>query len=167
MKRNMKETMDRLEIDEGARDLIKQMWRHGYKTSFSCEGERNFLGMKTGAYVEYEKGTGDGWFEKNAKEYGLKYDETIQFPPVGPRGKPYRVFRGRYIHSPNKIKSLEKSFSLLIFIIGLGASLIFLSPNLTSNTIANLTKQTSNLIGGVLFVTGIISGLVWFKKRER
>ena len=77
MKKNMKRVMDKLEIDSGARDLVRQLWKHGYKVKFSCEGHRNTFGIKNGAYIHYEKGTGDGWFEENARQYGFRKAETV------------------------------------------------------------------------------------------
>ena len=56
--------MDRLGIDSGIRELIGELWDHGYETSDSCEGHGNE------AYVLI-KGSGDGWFENNSQSYGL------------------------------------------------------------------------------------------------
>ena len=54
--------------------------------------------------------------------------------------------------------------SLIIFTSSIIIGLIFLSPALTGNTIANLTAQTSNIIAGVLFIIGIVACYFWFKK---
>lgn len=59
--------MDKLKIDKGIRPLIEQLWRHGYRTRFSCDGHRE----KEEVYVQFEE-SGDGWFEKNASKYGLR-----------------------------------------------------------------------------------------------
>ena len=61
-------TMDRLEIDEGIRGLVRQLWKHCYKTTDSCEGH----GSK--AYIMFTGG--DAWFEENAQKYGLSKVET-------------------------------------------------------------------------------------------
>jgi hypothetical protein len=63
MKRNMLAAMERLRIDEGIRDLMRQLWKHCYRTTDSCEGH----GQK--AYILFSGG--DGWFEDNAQKYGL------------------------------------------------------------------------------------------------
>ncbi len=55
--------MDRLGVDEGIRDLVRQLWKHCYKTTDSCEGRNSE------AYILLAGG--DGWFEKNAQNYGL------------------------------------------------------------------------------------------------
>lgn len=74
MKSNMKKAMDRMKIDEGARHLIRQMWKHGYKTKFSCSGHYCEKRIDVHEpYIVFSAGTGDGWFEKNAAEFGLHY----------------------------------------------------------------------------------------------
>ena len=64
MKRNMLTTMDKLEIDEGVRKLIRQLWKHCYKTTNSCDGHGSQ------AYIMFTGG--DGWFEDKALQYGLE-----------------------------------------------------------------------------------------------
>ena len=59
--------MDEMNIDDGLRTLISQMLKHGYDTWFSCEGHEN-----SEPYISFRKGTGDGFFEKEAPKYGLK-----------------------------------------------------------------------------------------------
>jgi len=56
-------TMDELRIDEGLRGLIGQLWEHGYKTVYSCAHDSE-------AYIMFFD-KGDGWFEENAKKFGL------------------------------------------------------------------------------------------------
>ncbi|MDP2628476.1 MAG: hypothetical protein Q8P15_01105 [Nanoarchaeota archaeon] len=63
MKNNQIKAMERLSIDSGMRTLIGNMWKHGYRTLNSCEGE------SSEAYVMFNGG--DGWFEENASKYGL------------------------------------------------------------------------------------------------
>lgn len=70
MKKNMAKTMERLEIDEGMKGLVRQMWKHCYRTSNSCEGDNN----EGYAYVIFSEG--DGWFENNAYIYGLNKKEN-------------------------------------------------------------------------------------------
>jgi hypothetical protein len=62
MKGNLVRAMDRLKIDEGIRPLIRQLWKHGYKTNYSCQGESSAdnLGQSTAAYISILNGTGDG-----------------------------------------------------------------------------------------------------------
>jgi hypothetical protein len=68
MKKNVIRTMDDLGIDQGIRGLVGQLWKHNYKTKFSCSGH-NIPGESE--IILFDK-TGDGWFEKNADKYGLK-----------------------------------------------------------------------------------------------
>lgn len=78
MKRNMLRTMDRLRIDENIRGLIRQMWKHCYRTQYSCQGGGNrFNTHNTLAYMIFKKNRGDGWFEENAEKYGLKKIEKL------------------------------------------------------------------------------------------
>lgn len=63
--------MENLKIDENARGLIKQLWKHNYKTIFSCSGHNTPGIPPQNAYLVYWENTGDGWFEKNAEKYGL------------------------------------------------------------------------------------------------
>jgi|SRR3989338_1042295 len=64
MKRNMLATMDKLEIDGRIRDLVRQLWKHCYRTTNSCEGH------SSQGYIMFIGG--DGWFEERAPQYGLK-----------------------------------------------------------------------------------------------
>jgi len=62
-------------------------------------------------------------------------------------------------------KDLEKKLTSIIGISALTLSLIFLSPNLTGNAIANLTTKTSSIIGASLFIVGLVGSYFWFKKK--
>ncbi len=62
-------TMDALKIDGGIRELVGQLWEHGYKTTHSCGGHKS-----KEAYIIVT--LGDGWFEKHAHEYGLRKVEN-------------------------------------------------------------------------------------------
>ena len=61
--------------------------------------------------------------------------------------------------------SLESKVAASIISLLFLASIFFSSSSLTGNAIANLTNQTSSLIGGVLFIVGIVGGWMWFKRR--
>lgn len=65
MKKNMLRAMNRLKIDNGIRDLIRQLWKHCYRTKHSCEGHYGK------AYITFKE-SGDGWFERNASRWGLE-----------------------------------------------------------------------------------------------
>lgn len=53
---------------------------------------------------------------------------------------------------------------LIIPISSIILGLVLLAPNLTGNTIATLTTQTTNIIAGALIIIGIIACCFWFKK---
>ena len=50
---------------------------------------------------------------------------------------------------------------------GLIAGLFFLSSNITGKVIGNLTNSTSNIIGAVLLVVGLVGGFFWFNERKK
>lgn len=81
----------------------------------------------------------------------------------GDRAEELRSVTGR---GPGLIKKILQGprVSLIIPISSIILGLFFLSPNLTGNTIANLTNQTTNIIAGALFVIGIIACYFLIKK---
>lgn len=62
-------------------------------------------------------------------------------------------------------KGLEKKVVASIAMIFLATSISFSSSNLTAFTIASLTQKTSNIIGKILFVFGLIGALYYFRKK--
>ncbi len=53
-------------------------------------------------------------------------------------------------------------------ILGFVLGIFFLSPSITGNVIANLSQTTSNSIGFVLLLIGLISGILfYFRKNSR
>ncbi len=65
-----------------------------------------------------------------------------------------KVLRGKW-------HGLERIASIIVLITGL----FFLSSNLTGNVIGNMTNSTSNWIGGVLFILGLVGALFYFKNK--
>lgn len=92
-----------------------------------------------------------------AKKFNLQY----RFIPAKRYGFDY--FKGLGFVKENK---LEDKVTGIISLAGFGLSLIFLSLNITGNVVANLTQNSSNWIGGILFVVGIIAGFFWLRKRK-
>jgi len=80
------------------------------------------------------------------------------------RAEELRSITGR---GPGLIKMILSGprVSLIISISSIILGLFFLSPNLTGNTIANLTNQTTNIIAGILFVIGITASYFLIKNR--
>ena len=64
----------------------------------------------------------------------------------------------------NRTKGGIESTLGIISIILIFGSLFFLSSNLTGYTIANLSKIYFNSIGTILFITGLIIALFYFKR---
>jgi hypothetical protein len=63
---------------------------------------------------------------------------------------------------------LEDHFDYWASILTIGGftlALLFFSPTLTGNAIANLTTKTSSIIGAGLFVVGIVGSYFYFKKK--
>ena len=52
-------------------------------------------------------------------------------------------------------------------IIGIVSGIFFLSPNITGNIVGNLNQTSTNLIGAILLILGIIAGLFWFNKSQK
>ena len=52
-------------------------------------------------------------------------------------------------------------------IVGLVGGIFFLSPNLTGNAIANLSKTTSSGVGVILLLVGLVAGLFWVKSSKK
>jgi hypothetical protein len=66
-----------------------------------------------------------------------------------------------------KKSNLEDSVNYWASILTFGGftlSLLFLSPTLTGNAIANLSTRTSSLVGSGLFFVGLVGTYLWFKK---
>ncbi|MBU4069774.1 MAG: hypothetical protein KJ646_02220 [Nanoarchaeota archaeon] len=61
---------------------------------------------------------------------------------------------------------IDKGLLKKLFLVALiGGGLLFLSPNLTGNAVGNLSNNASNLIGGVLFLIGLVGA--FFSVRGR
>jgi hypothetical protein len=118
MKKNMQKTMDNLIIDNGIRDLIRQMWKHNYQTKYSCEGHSKF----NSAYVMFNSDSGDGWFEKNSSLYGLskreynsccelflkEYNDSNCCGECGAGINGNTMYAGRLINNPFQKLNLDK-----------------------------------------------------------
>lgn len=68
--------------------------------------------------------------------------------------------------SPTKdIKKTGLEKSLAVLSIGsVLAGIFFLSPNLTGNVIGNVAKSSGNILGGVLFLLGIVGAFFTIRK---
>lgn len=106
-----------------------------------------------------------------------------------PTWKPYDHLKRRMYKLPKSLEKMDKKsmneiikkakksqkketglISRLHFIVGgciLLSGLFFLSSNITGNAIGNITKQTSTIIGTILFVTGLIATFFCVKKIKK
>lgn len=64
-----------------------------------------------------------------------------------------------------KARGLEETVTTIITILSLGVGLFFFSSNITGNAIGNLTQNSTNMIGAVLLVVGLVAGYFWVRKK--
>ncbi len=62
-------------------------------------------------------------------------------------------------------RDLTSRVSSVIAIAGVLGGLFFLSSNITGNAIANVSQSSSNVLGAVLLVVGLVAGFFWVKKK--
>ena len=67
-----KSLLDGMHVDDNIRTIMVQLIKHGYDTWYSCEGHGT-----AEPYLAFKKGTGDGSFEKEASQYGLKLKQPL------------------------------------------------------------------------------------------
>ncbi|MBU4070418.1 MAG: tetratricopeptide repeat protein [Nanoarchaeota archaeon] len=126
---------------------------------------------------------GDSCFEKGEFEYATHAYEKLIEMGVAPeeiinkaadayekqglgnsaiktRAKAERIKRRKL-----KRISLENKVTASIALAGVVSGLIFLSPNLTGNVIGNLSNSSSNIIGGVLFLIGLVGAFFSIRGR--
>lgn len=82
---------------------------------------------------------------------------------VPAEGYEFDAYEGEFIKG--KEDSLESKLSVVTLIL-LGTGLILLSPIITGNVIGNLNQNSSNLIGGILFVLGLVGSFILGKKHR-
>jgi hypothetical protein len=64
--------------------------------------------------------------------------------------------------------SLETSVAApVVAVLAIGASIFFLNSSLAGNAIANLSNQTSSILGTCLLALGCISGLFYLKSKKK
>ncbi len=61
-----------------------------------------------------------------------------------------------------RARNLEGTLATITFVTGL----LFLSPNITGNAIADINTSNSNIIGAILFIIGLIGGFFWIKSSK-
>lgn len=81
---------------------------------------------------------------------------------------PNRLVMGK---TPTRIKTerskLERSVLEIIGIVSLAGGILFLSPNLTGNAIANINNSTSSFLGAGLLIIGCVLGFLRLKFKKQ
>lgn len=118
-----------------------------------------------------------GEFEKageRIEELGDRYAYAGQeFEKAGKLRKAAEMYR-KDSHSDGEVARLERKLqernrslsgrlSVAASIIGVFGGLFFFSSNMTGNVINNLNQTSSNWIGGILFIIGLIGAFAYFK----
>lgn len=138
----------------------KKVWSY-----FSLKNLINLSKKSTQLEGDIEKYDGAPFHKpkKALKEFCNKYKLNYKFLPA----KDYEISKEfEQFEKIGKRKNLESKLSSIIVIGSIAISLIFFSSTLTGFTISNLTQQTSNAIGIILFIIGLIGSLYYFKKRK-
>lgn len=60
-----------------------------------------------------------------------------------------------------------RRYQAVIATLGFLGAIFFLSSNITGNAIGNLTNSTSNILGAVLLVVGLIGGFFWLRSGKK
>lgn len=75
---------------------------------------------------------------------------------------------GQQLHSDlERQKSLEEKLSGTTALVGILGSLFFIGSNLTGNVIANLSSNTTNITGIILFLVGVVGAFFHFKEKKK
>ena len=91
-----------------------------------------------------------------ADRYHLQY----RWVPV--KGYKRRLNESRF----DKDEELEGIVSSSMAVVGILTGLFFLSSNLAGNVIGSLNQTSSNWIGGVLFIIGLVGAFAYFRRRK-
>lgn len=65
-----------------------------------------------------------------------------------------------------KESKLEDKVAGIISLAGLGLGIFFLSSNISGNVVGSLNQTSSNWIGGILFIVGIVAGFFWLRNKK-
>ena len=105
------------------------------------------------------------------KEISEKYGIPVRFySPDRPSFSQDFLYTGDPLKNPKRIfpqkQSLEQRASSATAVIAFIGSLFFTTSNLTGNVIGTLSTNTTNLIGIILFLIGIVGAVVYIKKSK-
>ena len=121
---------------------------------------------------------GSNQTEKALRAYEYLLGQLETFPKYGVhpnellvskiRGRIYQLTTTTNPRAQRKrsgIESIINKSGKALSILGILGGIIFLSSNITGNVVANITKTTSNWIGGILFAVGLTGLYIYFKKK--
>lgn len=160
---------------EKGRQAYKKELRHLYKDFASGlahdeEAARNYVkaGKLNKAIGLYEK-YGARYAElardnaENGQDDLAKYHYEVAAKSFRSAGRLKRALSGKF-RPMSKANNLEHT-ALAATTLGVLGALFFLSPTITGDAIGNLNQTSSNWIGGVLFLIGLVGAFVYFRKR--
>lgn len=78
------------------------------------------------------------------------------------------VKRGKKVKNVQKKKgsSLDNTVNIAVIVASFLCSFIYLSGNITGNTILNSSFKISNIVGAGLFVVGVVASFIYFERRK-
>lgn len=119
------------------------------------EDAENFDDIRMKALIHHNPSEARRAYDMLIKKYHLK----SRFVPA----KDYQVNDTGTAFETKKLESRVAAVAASIFLI---SSIFFLSANLTGNIIASLNPSTSNLIGEILFILGIIGAFFYLRNKR-
>jgi hypothetical protein len=95
------------------------------------------------------------WNYHHPQSYaGLKRKKTVE-----------KMQERRERNREHILRGLEKTTATMV-LLSFAGGMIFISPTMTGNTIANITPQTISLFGSALFLVAIVGSFAWVKLRK-
>ena len=125
------------------------------------------------AYKDAEKTEKAGDYDEASRLYGQALNLARVSTVTG-------FMSGQYVAKETRVKMKEKrdkaiartggkditqTLSAIIGISGIAISIFFLSNNITGNVIGSLNISTSNVIGAILLLVGLVGAFFWFRKK--
>ena len=155
-----------------AEDIISGLQRMGthfeearsYGLAYQAYG---LMGQVASAQTrQYGKGTDEYGLFTALMDRAKSNQQRIRTRGVGgTRKERYALEKGEIGDDRNHKGLAGRVTSAFIGGIGIATGVFFLSPNLTGNIIGNLNQTSSNWIGVVLSVIGLIGAFAYFKIR--
>jgi hypothetical protein len=77
----------------------------------------------------------------------------------------YKLNEGKFRIKKRRV--LETRLTSILAIVGFVIGIFFLQPNITGNVIANLNSVTTNGIGAVFLLIGVVGTFLYFRKKNK